>query len=174
MPRTCTICRHPDRVQIDRALVAGHESLRGLASNFGVSASAMQRHRIEHVPAVLTKAKSLDELITAESLADQVRNLRARTLGILVRAEASGDTKTELAALRELRALTELEARGADRDATVIHVSIVQQYVHRLIEVVREFVPAERVEAAIARIEFTVQQEQGPVTQLPGPPSERN
>lgn len=159
MARTCTICRHSERDQIDRALVAGCDTLRGLAATFGVSASAVRRHRTDHVPEALTKAKSLDDIAAADSLSDQVHTLRAHTLAVLARAEASGELKLELAALRELRALAELEARGAERGSTVIHVSIVQQFIHRLIEVVREFVPPERVDAAIARIEFATIQE---------------
>lgn len=172
MPRTCTACRHPERAQLDRDLVSGHGTFRGLATTYALSASAVRRHRRDHIAAVLTQAHSLDEIAAAESLADHVRTLRARTLSILARAEANSDAKTELAALRELRALAELEARGADRDATVIHVSIVQQYVHRVIAAVREFVPAERVDAAIARIESAIQHAGDTAPSLLSPPED--
>lgn len=143
--------------------MAGHGTLRGLATRFGVSASALRRHRSEHVPDVLKRAQSLDDIATAESLADQIRTLRARALQVLARAAADADSKTELSALRELRALAELEARGSERSATVINVAVVQDYIFRLVEIVREFVPPQRLAAALARIEAVYQPEQSDV-----------
>ena len=142
-------------------LVSGRSTFRGLATTHGLSPSAVRRLRTDHMPEVLTRAKSLHDIATADSLAEHVRALRARTVTILIRAEASGDTKSELAALRELRALVELETRGTDRDSTVIHISIVQQYVHRVIEIMREFVPPDRVDFAIAKIDAALQSDAG-------------
>lgn len=161
MPRTCTVCGHPKRNVIDASLVEGIGTYRGLAVLHGVSPSALRRHRADHLPQALMRARSLDEIATAESLAEQVRALRDRTLRVLAQAEADNDSKTQLSAIRELRALAELEARGAERSATVIQISVVEQYVLRLIEIVREFVPPERLEAAIARIEHVVQFDNG-------------
>jgi len=161
MPRTCTICHHPERDAINASLVGGIGTYRRLAALYGVSTSALHRHRTDHLPEVLTRARSLDEIATAESLADQVRALRGRTLRILAQAETDGDSKTQLSAIRELRALAELEARASERSATVLHISVVEQYVVRLIEIVREVVPPEDLEAVIARIEAVPQPENG-------------
>jgi len=161
MPRTCTICRHPERDAINASLVGGIGTYRGLGALYGVSTAALHRHRADHLPEVLTRARSLDEIATAESLADQVRALRGRTLRILAQAETDGDSKTQLSAIRELRALAELEARASERSATVLHISVVEQYVVRLIEIVREVVPPEDLEAVIARIEAVPQPENG-------------
>jgi hypothetical protein len=57
MPRTCTICKHPDREPIERALLAG-ESYRNIAARFGTSASALVRHRADHLPASLVRAQA--------------------------------------------------------------------------------------------------------------------
>jgi hypothetical protein len=45
MPNTCTICKHPDREQIEDALARGL-SLRNIASQFGVGYQAVNRHQI--------------------------------------------------------------------------------------------------------------------------------
>jgi sugar phosphate isomerase/epimerase len=156
MPRTCTVCRHAQREQIDAALLSGRSTFRGLASSYGVSASAVRRHRAEHLPEVLRRAKSLDDIAAAVSLAEQVRTLRAHAVQLLAKFQAEGDSKNELAVLRELRALADVEARGADRDGAVIHVSIVQQYVSNVIQVLREFVPLDRLDIVIAKLEATL------------------
>jgi len=158
MARTCTICRHGNRQDIDFALVNGADTLRGLASRYSVSATAVRRHRDDHVPDTLKRARQLDSLAEAASLAEHIQTLRQRTIHILARAESEHDTRGELAALRELRALAELEARGSERSPPAIHVSVVQQYVLRVIEIVRDFVPAERLVAVIARLEATLEQ----------------
>ena len=56
MARTCTICAHPQREAIDTALVTG-EALRNLAERFAISTAALHRHRRDHLPGVLAKAK---------------------------------------------------------------------------------------------------------------------
>jgi uncharacterized protein YerC len=43
MPRTCTICIHPARAAIDKALVDG-QPYRYIAQHFGTSVAALQRH----------------------------------------------------------------------------------------------------------------------------------
>ncbi len=54
MPRLCTICTHPELVTIDEGLVTG-QSLRAISAAYGVSKSAVDRHKESHLPAVLTQ-----------------------------------------------------------------------------------------------------------------------
>jgi transposase-like protein len=159
MPRTCTVCRHSERAQIDNALVSGTGTFRSLASRFGLSASSVRRHRRDHLPDTLVRAHAAKEIADAESLADQARALRARTLRLLAKAEADGDTENELAAIRELRALAELEHRGTMHNDATVPIAVVQEYVQHVIRVVREFVPRDRVDAVIAKIEGSVPEE---------------
>ncbi len=56
MSRTCTVCMHPERTAIDRALVAG-EVMRNVALRFAISFAALQRHKANHLPEVLAEAK---------------------------------------------------------------------------------------------------------------------
>jgi len=56
MPQRCTICTHPERTAIDRALVAGEQSNRRIASQFSVTEGAVRRHKAEHVPRALVEA----------------------------------------------------------------------------------------------------------------------
>jgi transposase-like protein len=107
MPRRCTVCDHSESHSIDEALVSG-TPYRSVAKQFGLSESAMYRHRTEHLPAHLLKAKEVEEVAHADDLLDQVRNLQAHALDILERAEETGDLRTALAAISQARGNLEL------------------------------------------------------------------
>jgi hypothetical protein len=89
MPRRCTVCDHPQRHGIDEALVTG-APYRSVAKRFALSESLVYRHKSEHVPAHLLKAREADEVAQADDLLEQVRNLQTHALDILERAEDRG------------------------------------------------------------------------------------
>lgn len=61
MPRSCTVCTHPDREEIDRELVGGEASFRNIAERFSVSVAALHRHKADHVPEALRRARASQE-----------------------------------------------------------------------------------------------------------------
>jgi hypothetical protein len=97
MPRRCTVCDHPKRHGIDEALVSG-APYRSVAKRSGLSESAVYRHKTEHLPAHLLKAREVEEVAQADDLLEQVRILQTHALDILDRAEKAGDLRTALAA----------------------------------------------------------------------------
>ena len=101
MPRTCTVCNHPKRAHIERALVKG-EPLRHIAARFKTSASAIVRHK-PHVSETIERAEEAQDIAHGEDILAQVRELHARTLEILAKAERKRDLRTALAAIREAR-----------------------------------------------------------------------
>ncbi len=110
MPRSCLICQHPDRESIDKAL-ARQTSNRELARVYSLSESAVRRHKGNHLPATLAKAKEAEEVAHADGLLADVRSLQARTLAVLEAAELSHEHRTALAAIREARSNLELLAK---------------------------------------------------------------
>jgi hypothetical protein len=110
MPRSCTVCEHPDRETIDRALVGG-ASNRSAASLYDVSEAAVRRHKANHLPASLVMAQAAEEVAQADSLLEQVRGLQSRAYGILDKAEEAGELRTALGAIREARGSLELLAK---------------------------------------------------------------
>ncbi len=110
MPRTCTICCHADLPAINEALVSG-ESYRHIASRFDTSTAALQRHKGDHLPAELALAHEAQDVAAADNLLAQVRDLQARALTILGKAEGTGDLRTALGAIREARSNLELLAK---------------------------------------------------------------
>ena len=56
MGRPCSICHHPERKAIEMALLDGNSGYRKVAKRFGLSESAVFRHRQNHLPALLARA----------------------------------------------------------------------------------------------------------------------
>ena len=110
MPGKCTVCTHEARAEIERALVAG-EAFRNIAERFGTSAAALHRHKADHLPVKLVKAREAEEVAQADDLLEQVRGLQGRALAILDKAEEAGELRTALSAIREARANLELLAK---------------------------------------------------------------
>lgn len=106
VPRTCTICPHPQRPAIDAALVAG-EPYRRVAALWGVSPDAVKRHKA-HLPVALAKAAEAEAVADADDLLAHVRALRARALGILTQAEREKDWRGAIAGLKVLVEIAEL------------------------------------------------------------------
>ena len=59
----------------------------------------------------MLKAREAQEVAHADGLMAQLQSLQQKTLEILARAEGTGDLRSALAALRELRGTVELTAK---------------------------------------------------------------
>lgn len=75
MARHCTICKHAERTEIDKALIEG-VSLRNIAKRFGITEAAVFRHNKGHLTEALLKSKEAKEVvhgmeIVAEDVARQ-------------------------------------------------------------------------------------------------------
>ena len=110
MPRTCTICVHPDRPAIDAALIAG-TPLRNIAEHNGVSATALHRHKEEHVPATLAKAKEAEDVRQALDIVGQLKAINGAALMVLGEARRSGNGELALKAIDRIHRQIELQAK---------------------------------------------------------------
>jgi hypothetical protein len=78
MPRVCTICTHPACVTIDEGLVTG-QSLRAISAAYGVSKSAVDRHKESHLAALPDQERAdLKREFQAARQADQQRSQQLR------------------------------------------------------------------------------------------------
>lgn len=107
MTRTCTVCTSAYRELIDKRLLEG-STLRELTEQYGVSKSALSRHRAEHMNLAMIKAAPVEVIAGNASILDQLRSLHGRTLKILSDAEASRDGRLAAVAVREARGNLEL------------------------------------------------------------------
>ena len=80
MPHLCTTCQHKDLDQIDQALLA-NEPLRRIAARFGLSPSALWRHKRNH----MERRAEQDELAgRVEKLENKVTRLHRSLVELLV------------------------------------------------------------------------------------------
>lgn len=114
MSRTCCICAHAKRDEINEGLVEG-VSLSNLSAVYKVTEDALARHRDKHLPAALVKAQEAREIARGDVLLSEVKGLHSTTMRILAHAEEAGDLKTVLSAVREARSNLLLLARMADQ-----------------------------------------------------------
>lgn len=105
MPQSCSLCRHPNRVDIDQKLLA-KTPLRNIAEHFGTSAAALSRHR-EHIVRSLAKAHTAREIAHADSVLADVRVQHGRgerlyeaAETILSQALEARDLRTALSAVK--------------------------------------------------------------------------
>ena len=115
MPQTCTVCRHPERDQIDEALLSG-EPYRHLAKRTETSTASLRRHRKNHIPLALAQSQQVEVIARGDRLVDNVRHLHQEALSILARAKAKADFKAALAAIEQARGLAELLAQVKVQD----------------------------------------------------------
>jgi hypothetical protein len=134
MTRVCTACSHPARAEIDQALVNGGTSLRSLAASYGLSLSAVARHKDKHLPETLTLAQEAAEVAHADDLLGQVRDLQERTLAVLGKAEKTGDLRVALRAIAEARQNTELLGKLLVAAATIAPEPVTVEAIDRAIE----------------------------------------
>ncbi len=168
----CTICNHPQRVEIDKALVAG-ESYRSIARRFGVTDSAVGRHKrnghiLEKIAKVgkkrsIRRAKEIEaaveekerfEELHGEAILCKIAELIPRSLEILNKAEKEG-TREACMALGEVRRTLELAAKatGELQERSAVTVNIIQSAEFRqVIAILQEELPYEDRERIAKRL----------------------
>ena len=152
MPRPCTICQHPDRAAIDAGLVGG-EPNRRIAARYAVTEQSVRRHRDGHIPATLADAQQAAEVADADALLAQVRDLQARALKILDRAEDAGDLRTALGAIREARGNLELLGRlaGELQDAPTVNLYLSAEWLELRTTIITALEPYQEAREAVLR-----------------------
>jgi hypothetical protein len=152
MPRRCTVCDHPKRHSIGETLVSG-APYRSVAKRFGLSESAVYRHKVEHLPTHLLKAKEVEETTRADDLLEQVKDLQVHALDILERAEKIGDLRTALAAISQARGNLELFGKLAGEldERPVVNLNVSPEWLELRAVIVGALEPHPAAHGAILR-----------------------
>lgn len=152
MPRSCSVCSNDRRAEIDAALVSGQSSLRTLAVAYSLSPSALQRHRLDHISRALLVAKKDSDLSAGRALVNHLHLLHTRVSAVLDRAEQAGDLRTAVSAARELRGLLAFAANLNAIEDRAVSADHLQAYVNDVVQIIHEFVPPDRIAAAVSRL----------------------
>jgi hypothetical protein len=152
VPRRCTVCDHPKRHGIDEALVGG-APYRSVAKRFELSESAVYRHKTEHLPAHLLKAREVEVVAQADDLLEQVRYLQTHALDILERAEKAGDLRTALAAISQARGNLELLGKLAGEldERPVVNLNVSAEWLELRAVIVGALEPYSEARGAVLR-----------------------
>lgn len=94
MSRSCSICTHSERLEIDRLLLRG-DSIAGIARNFAVSEDSLARHRDKHLGADVSDVIGAMRTAREEALA-QIRSAELETIKEEVVAEGRESTAARL------------------------------------------------------------------------------
>ncbi len=152
MPRSCTVCAHPRRDEIDEALVAGESSAEIAGRYRTIGERAIRRHKANHIPARLVMAQAAEEVAQADTLLGQVRDLQRRALEILDKAEEAGELRTALGAIREARGNLELLAKllGELDERPVMNILVSAEWVSVRTAMMEALGPYPQAQVAVA------------------------
>lgn len=136
MPPVCTLCRRPDRAEIDALLIVPAEPLRNIAARFGTSPATLLRHK-EHLPHALVVAREAEVVTQADTLLEKVHVIEADARRLLAKAEVSGDFRCAIAAAKTSLDVVELllkirEAEKVPAERVDVNAAILEA--HRLAE----------------------------------------
>lgn len=151
MPRTCTICSHDEAHAINVALVH-REPYRNIASHFGVSTGALQRHSKDHLPELLVKASKATKVADADDLLARVEDLWAEAITVLEAAKGEQDYRVVLAAINRASKQLELLARlrGELNEQPVINILNSPQWIQIRTTMLRALQPYADARSAVS------------------------
>lgn len=98
--QVCTICRHPERLAIEAALVR-HTPFRRIGQTFNVGYTAVMRHQ-KHIIKRLAKTREAIEMAESSTLIAKVDQVLRDAQRITHKAEKDGDLQTALQGLRTI------------------------------------------------------------------------
>jgi hypothetical protein len=152
MTRTCTICNHSERRSIERSLLSG-TPMRSIADQFNVKITSIMRHKLNHIPRSLLRAHEVEKVADADAILANICIIDSKAKGILERSENSGDYRTALSAIREIRGLIELLARlrGELQDRTAVQFTLSPDYQRLRTTVVSALAPFPEARIAVAK-----------------------
>lgn len=159
MGAACSICGHEDRSEIDAMIVSGAPN-RAVARHQwpggAVSKDAVLRHRDGHISAGLARVVSEREEAGPRSALERLEELHTRAMRVLDAAEGEGKASLSLAAIRELRGLTETLAKVTgeldDRPTVqVLNVATNPDFVSMLSTLMDALAPYPEARVAVAQ-----------------------
>jgi hypothetical protein len=111
MPRVCTVCTHPDRADIDAALVRGVSPYDLETIYSDLKRAAIERHKLNHLPTSLLKAQEAQEMADADRMLAELQEVKADVWRLKSKAEEGGDYRTAMSGFTHALKALELQAK---------------------------------------------------------------
>jgi hypothetical protein len=152
MGRPCTVCTHPSRQAIDKALIGG-ASMGEIAAKFRVTADAAGRHNAAHLPVRLVKAAETEDLKQALDVLVQLKAINAAALQILGDARRRGDPDIALKAIDRIFRQIELQAKllGELDDRPQVNILVAPEWLQIRAALLMALAPYGDAKAAVAQ-----------------------
>jgi hypothetical protein len=106
VPPVCTICKHPKRKAIDKAITSG-ASVRNIAARFSIAQTSLQRHKA-HIKRAIIKARDKGQISTGKTVFEQFSEMWETAIEEYKKAASSGEKAMWF---RERRGLFEMGAK---------------------------------------------------------------
>lgn len=131
MPRTCTVCSHAERAQIEAALVAG-TSNRRIATHYGLTEASVRRHVSEHVKQQIAESREAREEAQSLDVVKQLKAINGTAFAILAEARRAQDHDIALKAIDRIQRQLELQAKllGQLDERPVVNVMLSPEWLH--------------------------------------------
>lgn len=101
----CPICRHPDRLRIDREIISG-APLTTIAASLHIDRKQIYRHQAHAAQALTVLAQDRDSGV-ATTLIGEMRDVQRRAWDLLNTMSDEGDHRGAVLAIRECREVLE-------------------------------------------------------------------
>lgn len=99
MARVCSICTRAERDEIDRALIESTPNRR-IATQYGLTESAVRRHAAAHLPKALARAHEAAEVKRSDDLWEDAARLQDKAAALVAKAEKTGSVSATTQALQ--------------------------------------------------------------------------
>ena len=106
--RHCSICTHPERTQIESALLGGTMSFRSISARYGMSKTSVARHVAEHMGAMIENAKQQREIFTADAAVAELMRIKGELAALT-------DLLRQQKKYKDAGVMLEAQARQVDR-----------------------------------------------------------
>ena len=103
----CTICNHPKRPEIDQALIAGSSTLAALGQEYGLSTSALHRHKA-HLQVKVSRAQAQLQDNLRQGCIFWLSQALEMTMQTAKAAQAEGNVKIVLQAVSQVTRLIKI------------------------------------------------------------------
>jgi hypothetical protein len=161
--RKCTVCAHPERQAIDKALLSHQEKYRDIALRFSLNRMSLWRHRDDHLPLRLVEAQAATDVRAALDVVKQLEAINGAALRVLTEARTAGDGELALKAIDRIQRQIELQAKllGELDERPQINITVHPEFVAARVVLLRALLPYPDARTAAAEALLALDQGDG-------------